>query len=36
VSDDFAQAYGGPLTSLGLHQLRGLDRPHELFTPLVV
>jgi adenylate cyclase len=36
VSDDFAQAYGGPLTSLGLHQLRGLDRPHELFAPLVV
>jgi hypothetical protein len=21
---------------LGLHQLRGLDLPHELFTPLVV
>jgi adenylate cyclase len=35
VSDDFARAYGGALRSLGLHQLRGLDRPHELFTPLV-
>jgi adenylate cyclase len=36
VSDDFARAYGGALTSLGPHQLRGLDLPHELFTPLVV
>jgi adenylate cyclase len=36
VSDDFAGAYGGPLTSLGLHRLRGLDLPHELFTPLVI
>jgi adenylate cyclase len=35
VSDDFADAYGGTLKSLGLHQLRGLDAPHELFTPLV-
>jgi adenylate cyclase len=33
VSDDFARAYGGTLTSLGEHQLRGLDLPHELFTP---
>ena len=36
VSDDFADAYGEALKSLGLHQLRGLDLPHELFTPLVV
>jgi len=36
VSDDFAHAYGEALQSLGLHQLRGLDLPHELFTPLVV
>jgi adenylate cyclase len=36
VSDDFADAYGGTLTSLGRHQLRGLDVPHELFSPLVV
>jgi adenylate cyclase len=36
VSDDFAHAYGGTLKSLGLHQLRGLDLPHELFTPPVV
>ena len=34
MSDDFAGAYGGSLTSLGLHRLRGLDLPHELFTPL--
>jgi adenylate cyclase len=35
VSDDFANAYGGKLKSLGLHQLRSLELPHELFTPLV-
>jgi adenylate cyclase len=33
VSDDFARAYGRKLKSLGLHQLRGLDLPHELFSP---
>jgi adenylate cyclase len=33
VSDDFASVYGGPLNSLGLHRLRGLDRQHELFAP---
>ena len=33
VGDDFAHAHGGTLKSLGLHQLRGLDLPHELFTP---
>jgi adenylate cyclase len=33
VSDDFARAYGGPLVSLGRHQLRGLAQPHELFRP---
>jgi adenylate cyclase len=32
VSDDFATAYGQPLTSLGLHHLRGLDYPRELFA----
>jgi adenylate cyclase len=36
VSDDFASAYGGTLTSLGMHQLRGLDRQHELFAPPVI
>lgn len=36
VSDDFAHAYGEALKSVGLHQLRGLELPHELFTPLVV
>jgi adenylate cyclase len=36
VSDDFAQTYGGPMKSLGLHQLRGLELPHELFTPPAV
>jgi adenylate cyclase len=35
VSDDFADAYGGTLMSLGRHNLRGLDRPHELFTSAV-
>jgi len=34
VSDDFARSYGGPLVSLGRHQLRGLAQPHELFRPL--
>lgn len=33
VSDDFARAYGGALTSLGSHYLRGLGQPHELFAP---
>jgi len=36
VSDDFASAYGGTLTSLGLHRLRGLERQHELFVPPAV
>jgi adenylate cyclase len=35
VSDEFARAYGGPLRSLGTHQLRGLATPHELFAPAV-
>jgi adenylate cyclase len=35
VSDDFADAYGEKLTSLGRHQLRGLDQPHELFVPSI-
>jgi adenylate cyclase len=35
VSDNFADAYGGALTSLGRHQLRGLGEPHELFAPMV-
>ena len=33
VSDDFARAYAMPLPSLGLHTLRGLAVPHELFAP---
>jgi adenylate cyclase len=33
VSDEFARAHGGPLRSLGTHELRGLTTPHELFTP---
>jgi adenylate cyclase len=36
VSDNFSDAHGGPLMSLGRHQLRGLDVPHEQFIPLVV
>jgi adenylate cyclase len=35
VSDDFARACGQPLRSLGMHQLRGLTTPHELFSPQV-
>jgi len=35
VSDEFARAYGGPLRSLGTHQLRGLAVPHELFAPVL-
>ena len=35
VSDDFARVYGKPLQSLGLHRLRGLSAPHELFAPQV-
>ena len=33
VTDDFAQAYGGPLRSLGMHQFRGVANPRELFAP---
>ena len=35
VSDDFANAHGycSELPSLGAFELRGLDRPHELFAP---
>jgi adenylate cyclase len=33
VTDDFAQAYGRPLRSLGSHRLRGLATAHELFAP---
>jgi adenylate cyclase len=32
VSDDFARVHGGELKSLGMHKLRGLEQPHELFT----
>jgi adenylate cyclase len=35
VSDDFARAYGKPMQSLGLHRLRGLSMPHELFVPRI-
>jgi adenylate cyclase len=33
VSSDFAQALGDGLVSVGLHHLRGLAMPHELFAP---
>lgn len=32
VTDDFAKAYGQPMKPLGMHTLRGLEQPHELFT----
>ena len=37
VSDDFANAYGkcAELASLGGFELRGLEKPHELFAPAV-
>ena len=33
VSSDFAQALGDGFVSVGLHHLRGLAMPHELFAP---
>jgi adenylate cyclase len=33
VTDEFAQAYGLPLRSLGIHQFRGVANPRELFAP---
>jgi len=33
VTDEFAHAYSGPLRSLGIHQLRGIANPRELFAP---
>ena len=33
VTDGFAQAYSGPLRSLGIHQFRGVANPRELFAP---
>jgi hypothetical protein len=35
LSDDFARAYGRPLTSLGHHPLRELSKLHELFAPAI-
>jgi adenylate cyclase len=35
VSDEFARAYGQPLRPLGLHTLRGLATPHNLFAPIL-
>jgi hypothetical protein len=35
VSGEIARAYGGPLRSLGSHQLCGLATPQELFAPVV-
>jgi adenylate cyclase len=36
VTNEFAQAYGGPLRSLGAHEFRGVANPRELFAPAVV
>jgi len=33
VTEEFAQAYGMPLRSLGIHQFRGVANPRELFAP---
>ena len=35
VRDDFAAAYGKPLSPLGRHELRGLATPHDLFAPVL-
>lgn len=35
VSGEIARDYGGPLHSLGSHQLCGLATPQELFAPVV-
>jgi class 3 adenylate cyclase len=34
LSDDFARAYGIPLTSPGHHPLCGLAKAHGLFAPM--
>jgi adenylate cyclase len=34
VTDEFAQAYSGPLRSLGIHQFRGVANACELFAPV--
>ena len=34
VTDEFAEAYSGPLRSLGIHQFRGVANPRELFAPI--
>src|SRR5438876_395790 len=36
VTDEFAQAYSGPLRSLGIHQFRGVANPRELFAPVAL
>ena len=33
VTDEFAHVYSAPLRSLGIHQLRGVANPRELFAP---
>jgi adenylate cyclase len=33
VSESFAEAYGGPLMSLGFQPVRGLSEPQEIFAP---
>lgn len=33
VTDEFAHVYSAPLRSLGIHQLRGIPNPRELFAP---
>jgi adenylate cyclase len=35
VSDDFVEAHGEASATIGLHRLRGLERPHELFAPTI-
>jgi hypothetical protein len=35
IANDGARVYGKPMQSLGLHRLRGLSMPHELFAPRI-
>jgi adenylate cyclase len=34
LTDDFAAIHRGPLRSIGLHELRGVEKSHELFEPV--
>jgi adenylate cyclase len=35
LTDDFAAIHRGPLRSIGRHELRGVEKSHEIFEPIV-